>query len=208
MVRDEAIYEAITTGNRERVRELGGERSAGGADLAGVLNGSMIPAMREIGERFSRGEAYVPEMLVAARAMQTGLDLIEPLLAGAGHAPRGRVCVGTVKGDLHDIGKNLVVMMLKGAGYEVMDLGVNCTVEKFDQAVRDGAQVVCLSALLTTTMPYMKVVTAHFAGRDGVKVVVGGAAVSQAFADEVGADGYGADANEAVRVVDRCLAAD
>ena len=151
MPRLEALVEAITSGNRKRVLELVQAEIDQSGDLVSLLNESMIPAMRDIGERFSRNEVYVPEMLIAARAMQGGLNLVEPLLAASGHEPRGRVCVGTVKGDLHDIGKNLVAMMLKGAGYDVMDLGVDCSIESFDQAVSDGVQVVCVSALLTTT---------------------------------------------------------
>ena len=206
MARDEALFEAITKGNRKLVVELVQGRIDANGDVVELMNDSMIPAMRDIGERFSRNEVYVPEMLIAARAMQAGLDLVEPLLTASGHEPRGRVCVGTVKGDLHDIGKNLVAMMLKGAGYHVMDLGVDCSVEKFEEAVGNGAQVVCLSALLTTTMPYMKDVAEHFAGREGVQVVVGGAPVTQEYADEIGAQGYGSDANDAVNAVDRCLA--
>jgi 5-methyltetrahydrofolate--homocysteine methyltransferase len=161
--------------------------------------------MREIGERFSRNEVYVPEMLIAARAMGAGLKIIEPILAKAGHKPLAKVCVGTVKGDLHDIGKNLVAMMLKGAGYEVEDLGVDCDAAKFQAAVDRGAQAVLCSALLTTTMPYMKTVAEALKGKN-VKVVVGGAPVTQQYANDIGAHGYGEDANAAVKVVDALLA--
>jgi 5-methyltetrahydrofolate--homocysteine methyltransferase len=206
MAKNEELYTAIIKGDRKTVDAIVRQAIDAKDDAVEMLNESMIPAMREIGDRFSRNEVYVPEMLIAARAMQTGLDLIEPILEAAGHEPKGTVCVGTVKGDLHDIGKNLVSMMLKGAGYAVKDLGVDCDVAKFEEGVGAGASVVCLSALLTTTMPYMKEVVEHFKGRDGVQVVIGGAPVTQDYANEIGADGYGADANEAVLVVDRCLA--
>jgi len=205
MAKNEELFVAIGKGKRNDVQAIVQKLVDEGADVLDMLMGSMIPAMRDIGEKFSRNEVYVPEMLIAARAMQSGLDIIEPLLAAKGHEPQGKVCVGTVKGDLHDIGKNLVVMMLKGAGYEVIDLGVDCSVEKFEEGVSEGATIVLLSALLTTTMPYMKMVAEHFAGRDDVKVVIGGAPVTQQYADEIGAHGYGADANDAVMIVDKLL---
>ena len=168
---------------------------------------SMIPAMRAIGDRFSRNEVYVPEMLIAARAMQAGLDIVEPLLANTGHKPLGKVAIGTVKGDLHDIGKNLVAMMVKGAGYEVTDLGVDCDIAKYEEAVDNGVQVLMLSALLTTTMPYMKEVVSHFKAKGSpVKILIGGAPITQEYADEIGADGYSSDANEAVASVEKALA--
>jgi 5-methyltetrahydrofolate--homocysteine methyltransferase len=145
-------------------------------------------------------------MLVAARAMQEGLAVIEPLLLQSGYNPKAKVCIGTVKGDLHDIGKNLVAMLLKGAGYDVVDLGVDCDVQKFDEAVANGAKMVLCSVLLTTTMPYLKNVVSHFAGRSDVKVVIGGAPVTREYADSIGADGYGADANDAVKVLDQLVA--
>ena len=165
----------------------------------------MIPAMREIGDKFSRNEAYVPELLIAARAMQSGLALIEPLIAASGRESKGKVAIGTVSGDLHDIGKNLVAIMLKGAGYDVIDLGVNCDIAKYEEGVKQGAQIVACSSLLTTTMGYMKDVVEHFKGTD-VKVIVGGAPVTQEFADEIGASGYSDDANAAVKLVDSILA--
>jgi 5-methyltetrahydrofolate--homocysteine methyltransferase len=158
--------------------------------------------MSEVGSRFEQGEYFVPEMLIAARAMQAGLKLLKPLLAQSGAEPLGRVAIGTVKGDLHDIGKSLVAMMLEGAGFEIMDMGVDVAPEKFVEAVRGGANVVALSALLTTTMPNMKVTIEALkqAGlRDRVTVMVGGAPVTQAYADDIGADGYASDASSAVR---------
>jgi len=202
MARNEVLYAAVGKGNRKAVEAEVQKALAENVNVVGLLMDSMIPAMRDLGERFSRNEVYVPEMLIAARAMAAGLKLIEPQLAKSGHQPLGKVCVGTVKGDLHDIGKNLVAMMLKGAGYEVDDLGVDCDVAKFAAAADRGAQVVLCSALLTTTMPYMKDVVSAFKDRPQVKVVIGGAPVTQQYADEIGAAGYGQDANSAVKVVD------
>ena len=198
MARNEALYEAVLKGKRKDVASIVEELVAAGNNVEEILMESMIPAMAEIGDRFSRNEAYVPEMLIAARAMQAGLDILDPLLQEAGHEPIGKVAIGTVKGDLHDIGKNLVAMMLKGAGFEVMDLGVDCDVEKYREAVDNGAQAILLSALLTTTMPYMKEVIDSL-GNSGAKILIGGAPVTQEYADEIGADGYSDDANTAVK---------
>ena len=205
MPRNEALFGAICKGDRNAVQEIVQQAVDTGEDVVELLNTSMIPAMREMGERFSCNEVYVPDMLIAARAMQTGLDLIEPLLAKEGHKTTATVCIGTVKGDLHDIGKNLVAMMLKGAGYDVIDLGVDCTIEQFEEAVSSGANAVLCSALLTTTMPYMKSVVEHFKDRPEVQVVIGGAPVTKEYADEIGAHGYGSDANQAVKVLDASL---
>jgi len=205
MVRNQLLFDSICSGDRNSVEAIVKASIAEGFSPSVLLNESMIPAMREMGNRFSRHDAYVPDMLIAARAMQTGLNILEPLLAQSGHQPLGRICIGTVKGDLHDIGKNLVGIMLKGAGFEVIDLGVNCDLEKFDEAVRNGARAVLCSALLTTTMPYMKTVVDHFKDNPEVKVLVGGAPVTRSYADEIGADGFGRDANEAVSEVERIL---
>ncbi len=205
MSKNEQLYEAICKGNVKSVEEQVRAEIEAGADVVELLHETMIPAMRDVGDLFSRNEIFVPEMLIAARAMQSGLKLIEPLLVASGHEPRGRVAVGTVKGDLHDIGKNLVVMMLKGAGFEVEDLGVDCSVDKYEKAVENGSRVICLSALLTTTMPYMKEVVSHFSQRDDVKIVIGGAPVTDDYAKQIGAHGYGKDANDAVRAVELCL---
>jgi len=207
MPRNESLFEAICKGDRNTVTDLVQNALDGGDDVVDLLNNSMIPAMREMGDRFSRSDVYVPDMLIAARAMQSGLDLIAPQLASSGHKSVAKVCIGTVKGDLHDIGKNLVAMMLKGAGYEVIDLGVDCDVNQFQEAVDDGADAVLCNALLTTTMPYMKAVVEHFKERSDVKVVIGGAPVTQQYAEEIGADGYGPDANQAVKVLDACVKA-
>ena len=207
MPRNESLFEAICKGDRDTVTDLVQKALDGGDDVVDLLNNSMIPAMREMGERFSRNDVYVPDMLIAARAMQSGLDLLAPQLASSGHKSVAKVCIGTVKGDLHDIGKNLVAMMLKGAGYEVIDLGVDCDVNQFQEAVDGGADAVLFSALITTTMPYMKSVVEHFKERPDVKVVIGGAPVTQQYAEEIGADGYGPDANQAVKVIDSCVKA-
>lgn len=207
MARIQELYDAIMKGNRNKVTEIIQKSIAEKADVVEILNDSMIPSMREMGDKFSRNEIYVPEMLIAARAMQAGLTIIEPILAKAGHKALGKVCLGTVKGDLHDIGKNLVGIMLKGAGYEVVDLGVNCDVDKFKSAVTGGSTVVLCSALLTTTMPYMKDIVSAFKDNPAVKVIVGGAPVTEDYAKSIGAHGYGSDANDAVKVVDRILAA-
>jgi 5-methyltetrahydrofolate--homocysteine methyltransferase len=205
MAKHEGLFNAILRGQQNDVKEILTQELAQNSDVTVLLMESMIPAMREMGDRFSRNEAFVPEMLIAARAMQTGLDLIEPNLAAAGHKAIAKVGIGTVKGDLHDIGKNLVAMMAKGAGFEVIDLGVDCDVAKFKGAVDQGASVVMLSALLTTTMPYMKEVVESLKDRN-VKVMVGGAPVTQEYADTIGAHGYAEDANMAVRTLETLVA--
>ena len=198
---NDELYDAIVFGERDRVVEIVTQAVDKGDDVGEMLNVTMIPALREVGDQFSRGEVFVPEMLVSARAMQAGVDIIEPLLVISGHEPIARVAIGSVKGDLHDIGKNLVVMMLKGSGFEVDDLGVDCRIETFEKAVADGAKVLCLSALLSTTRDEMRPVVDHFQDRDDVRIVVGGAVITQEFADEIGADAFGVDASDAVRAV-------
>lgn len=206
MTNFEALKTAVIKGSRNDVKAIVQEAIDNQEDVNAILDKGMIPAMREIGDRFSRNEAYVPELLVAARAMQAGLSLLEPLIAASGRKSLGKVAVGTVKGDLHDIGKNLVAIMLKGAGYDVIDLGVNCDVAKFEEALAQGAKILACSSLLTTTMPYMKDVVEHFKGKE-VKIIIGGAPVTQAYADEIGAAGYSEDANGAVKLVDKILKA-
>jgi 5-methyltetrahydrofolate--homocysteine methyltransferase len=201
----ETLFAAICKGDRNTVIRIVQAAVEAGQDVGELLKTTMIPAMGEVGERFSRNEIFVPEMLVAARAMQGGLNIIEPILAGSGHESLGRVCIGSVKGDLHDIGKNLVAMMLKGAGFTVDDLGVDVDVPEFEQAVQRGARVVCLSALLTTTKDEMRAVIDHFRGREDISIVVGGAVITQEYAREIGAHGFGADASDAVRAVKQCL---
>ena len=176
-----------------------------GLDVNDILNEGLIAGMSVVGEDFKYNVLYVPEVLIAARAMKAGLALLKPLLeAGGADAPKaGVVVMGTVKGDLHDIGKNLVCMMSEGAGFEVHDLGVDQSLEKFEAAAREHkADIVGMSALLTTTMIYMEKVINHFdqCGLEQVKMAVGGAPISQMFAEEIGADGYGADAPSAVEL--------
>lgn len=207
MARNEELFNAILKGDRNTVQTIMQKAIEQKQDVIQLLDGSMIPAMREIGERFSRNEVYVPEMLIAARAMQAGLTLIEPILAQSNHKPLGKIAVGTVKGDLHDIGKNLVAIMLKGAGYEVLDLGTNCSVDKYAEAVNAGVQIVMCSALLTTTMTYMEEVVNRFKENPKIKVVIGGAPVTQKYADSIGAHAYGRDANEAVKIVENIIGA-
>jgi 5-methyltetrahydrofolate--homocysteine methyltransferase len=195
------LWDAIYHGNIDAVTRIVNEKVAAGVDVVEMMNTTMIPALREIGEAFSSGQVFIPEMLVGARALQAGMDIIEPILVAGGSTPVARVGIGTVKGDLHDIGKNLVSIMLKGSGFEVEDLGVNCSIEVYEAAVERGAQVICLSALLSTTRDQMIPVIERFAGRDDVKIVVGGAAVTPKFARDIGADEFGSDASDAVRAV-------
>jgi len=202
---NDELYDAIVFGEREVVIEQVQKAVDNNENVVELLNVTMIPALREVGDQFSAGEIFVPEMLVSARAMQGGIDIIEPLLAQSGHEPVARVAIGSVKGDLHDIGKNLVVMMLKGSGFEVEDLGVDCRLEHYQEAAERGAQVICLSALLSTTRDEMKPVAEYFKTVDNVKIVIGGAVINQEFADAIGADGYGFDASDAVRAVRDCL---
>jgi 5-methyltetrahydrofolate--homocysteine methyltransferase len=167
-----------------------------------ILNDGMVSAMAEVGKRFEEGEFYVPELLIAARAMKEGLVLLKPLLQQAKVKAAGKVAAGTVKGDLHDIGKNLVCMMLEGAGFEIMDLGTDVSPEKFVDAVQNGkADIIAMSALLTTTMPNMQTTidALKTAGlRSQAKVIIGGAPVTDSYSRQIGADGYAADASRAV----------
>ena len=203
------IYENTIAGNAPKVKELVQQALAEGVDPGSIISNQLIPAMAEVGDRFARNEFYVPEMLIAARAMQGGLNILKPLLVDGDVVSVGRVVIGTVKGDLHDIGKNLVSMMLEGAGFEITDLGTDVSPEKFVQAVKEKqAQIVGFSALLTTTMTMMKknIEALTEAGvRDQVKVIIGGAPVTQSYADEIGADGYADDAGGAVKVAKALL---
>ncbi len=196
------LYDAIVDGNAGKAKTLTTNAVAEGTDPQEILNRYMIPAMDEVGRRFEINEYFVPELLIAARAMKGALEIIKPRLAATGAKPTGKVAIGTVKGDLHDIGKNLVSAMLEGGGFEIVDLGVDVTPDKFVTAVKDrGVDVVALSALLTTTMPSMKTTIEGLkeAGvREKVKVIIGGAPVTQKYADEIGADGYADNASAAV----------
>jgi 5-methyltetrahydrofolate--homocysteine methyltransferase len=203
------IYEGILEGQVKVVTENVQSALETGMPPSQILNEGMIVAMAEVGERFENGDYFVPEMLISARAMQSGLALLKPYLKQVGVKPAGKVVIGTVKGDLHDIGKNLVAMMLEGAGFEIIDLGADVTPEKFVDVVCNGdVQVVGLSALLTTTMPNMETVIKALknAGlRDKVKVIVGGAPVTETYANQIEADGYSPDASRAVNLVKSLL---
>ena len=205
----ETVYEGILKGNRDAVQEATNAALAEEVSAGELLNEAMIPAMSEVGRLFEINEYYVPEMLIAARAMKAGLAILRPQLVEEDIEPKGKVALGTVKGDLHDIGKNLVSIMVEGAGFEIVDLGVDVAPDAFVKAVQDDkVQVVGLSALLTTTMPSMKTTidALQEAGvRDQVKVIIGGAPVTQKYADEIGADGYGRDAAAAANLVKELL---
>lgn len=199
-----AIYDGVVEGDNALVQQQVQEALEAGASAASILNGSLIPAMAEVGRLFEEGEYFVPEMLISARAMKSAMALLKPYLQQADVKFAGTVVIGTVKGDLHDIGKNLVSLMLEGAGFQVKDLGSDVLPEKYIEAVREtNANIIAMSALLTTTMVNMKatVDALQAAGlRDQVKVMVGGAPVTDSFARQIGADGYAPDASRAVAV--------
>lgn len=203
------IYERTIAGDAPAVEELVKRALGEGIPASQIISHYLIPAMTEVGDRFERQEFYVPEMLIAARAMQRGLTLLEPLLVEGEFQPVGKVVAGTVSGDLHDIGKNLVCMMLEGAGFVITDLGVDVGPEEFVAAVREHEpSIVAMSALLTTTMPAMQgtieaLIDADLRGQ--VRVMVGGAPVTEAYADQIGADGYAPDAGAAVRKAKQLL---
>ena len=198
------LYEAIVAGKLEPAVEITRQAIAEGVAPQMIINNYMIKAMVEVGQRFQDGKAFVPQLLMAGRAMKGALELLKPLLTGSASTTIGKIVIGTVKGDLHDIGKNLVASMLEGCGFEVINIGIDVTCDKFVEAVKENhADILCMSALLTTTMTYMKEVIQALeeAGiRNQVKVMIGGAPVSQGFADEIGADGYSDNANTAVAV--------
>jgi len=198
----EELKEAIIKGTRDAVEPLIRKALSEGLDLQEIMDKMMIPAMDVVGDRFSRNEIFLPEMMIAARAMNTGLDILRPMLVAKGVSSRGKVVVGSVKGDIHDVGKNIVSMVLQGAGYEVIDLGIDVPPEKFADAVRQHQpRFVLMSALLTLTMSMMEetIKTLKQAGlREKVKIGVGGAPLTQSFADRIGADFYGKDARAAV----------
>ena len=196
------LYDAVVNGEIEEVAEAVNAALAAGEAPDRILHEALIPAMSEVGRLFEAQEYYVPEMLISAEAMQGGLAILKPLLAASGAVAGPKAVLGTVKGDLHDIGKNLVIMMLEGAGFQVTDLGVDVHPDKFIEAVKGGAQLIGMSAMLTTTMPNMKVTIDALkeAGvRDRVKIMVGGAPLTQVYAEQIGADGYSQDASAAVR---------
>ena len=205
------LTEAIINGDAKASVAITKEALDKKTDPQELVTKYMIPAMDEMGKRFETGDCFVPELLISARAMKASLELIRPMLAARGAEPVGRVVIGTVKGDLHDIGKNLVASMLEGAGFEVIDLGVDVGPDKFiAEAQAKKAGLIALSALLTTTMPHMRSVVEELkkVGAHGqIKVIVGGAPLTQRYADEIGADGYSDNANGAVALARRLVAA-
>lgn len=207
-MQNEEIKQAILRGDAATVAQGVTENLAEGQEPGAILNNALVPPMVEVGEMYEKGEVYVPEMLIAAHAMKAGMEILRPELVKAGVEPLGKVALGTVQGDIHDIGKNLVGMMLEGAGFEVLDLGIDIPAEHFVEAVQGGVDILGLSGLLTTTIPAMPVVIQSLeeAGvRDQVKIMVGGAPVTEAFKREIGADGYAPDAASAVRVAKNLL---
>jgi 5-methyltetrahydrofolate--homocysteine methyltransferase len=196
------LQSALERGDAPTVEKLTKEAVDAGVGAKEILDGALIAGMQNIGELFKNNEIYVPEVLIAARAMTTAMGVLEPLLAEAGVKPVGTIAMGTVRGDLHDIGKNLVAMMMRGNGFKVVDLGIDVTPEQFIEAAKQGdIDLIGMSALLTTTMPSMKA-TIEGLQKEGllgkVKVMIGGAPVTQRYADEIGADGYAPDAGSAV----------
>ena len=204
------IKQAVVGGKHGEIEALVRAAVDGGVALNAVIEDSLISAMDVMGQKFSTCEIYVPELLVSALTMKKGMEILKPFLTGDESERRGTILMGTVKGDLHDIGKNLVIMMLEGAGFTVIDLGVDLTVERVvDQVIEVKPEILGLSALLTTTMPEMKKVIERLGERglrDAVKVIVGGAPVDAQFAERIGADGYGKDGTEAVELARRFTA--
>lgn len=202
------LAEAVMRGDQKKAIEAVTEAIADKMPAKEILEDGLISAMAVVGDKFSRNEVYIPEMLIAARAMKSAVEILEPELVKAGVEPIGKAVVGTVQGDLHDIGKNLVMMMLKGAGFDVIDAGVDVSADQFvEHAKSSGATIVGLSALLTTTMPAME--TTVKALRDAgvsTKIMIGGAPITQGYADKIGADGYAADAATAVDVAKTLIA--
>lgn len=209
MVKLEDLSSAVISGDDQKVKELIKQAIEEKLAPGAIINDALIPGMTVVGKRFKNNEMFVPEVLMSARAMNAGMDLVKPLLLGGEVISKGTMVIGTVKGDLHDIGKNLVAMMFESAGYKVIDMGVDVSPEDFAQAAKEhNAQVVGLSALLTTTMLAMRdtiEVLKEEGLRDKVKVVIGGAPISQDFADEIGADGFAPDAASATELVDGLL---
>ncbi len=207
MTAKNVLFDAVVDGNKDLVVQAIHDAVAQGVSPDEILQEGIIKGMAEVGRLFEEGEYFVPEMLVAARAVKEGLQVLKPYLQMANIQPRGKIIIGTVKGDLHDIGKNLVSIMLEGAGYQIIDLGVDVDTDLFvKKALEEKPNVVALSALLTTTMLNMKnaVDAIHAQGSlKETKIIVGGAPVTQSFADEIGADGFSADASQAVKLVDR-----
>ncbi|MGC8863567.1 MAG: corrinoid protein [Armatimonadota bacterium] len=197
----QALAQAIINGKAPDVKAMTESALAEGMSPGEILNNGLVAGMNVVGEKFKNNEFYVPEVLIAARAMKAAMEVLRPQLVNSGVQPVGKVAIGTVRGDLHDIGKNLVAMMLEGAGFEINDLGVDVKPEQFVEVVKNGADIVAMSALLTTTMPAMKDTIEALKAegvRDKALVMIGGAPVTQNYCDEIGADGYAPDAASAV----------
>lgn len=211
MVNLDLLAQAIISGKAPDAKAIAQQALDEGISASDILNNGLVAGMNVVGAKFKNNEFYVPEVLIAARAMKMAMEVIKPALSAGGVEPKGKVAIGTVKGDLHDIGKNLVSMMMEGAGFQIFDLGVDVKAEEFVKAVTEqNANIVCLSALLTTTMPAMKeaIEALKAAGvRDSAKVMIGGAPVTQNYADEIGADGYSPDAASAVDLANRLISA-
>ena len=205
----EELKQAVLEGDSEKAVQLTERALSEGVDAEKILNEALVAAMDIVGKEYERGDRYVPEMLISAQAMKAAMEVLRPKLVEAGVKARGKVVIGTVEGDLHDIGKNLVAMMLEGAGFEVTDLGTEVTAEKFVQAVKEHRpDILGMSALLTTTMVHMPEVIEALKReglRDGIKVMVGGAPVTQEYAEKIGADGYAPDAASAVELAKRLV---
>lgn len=203
-----SVYQAVINGDMTAAQGGVQEAVDSGVSVAEILNSALIPAMGEVGRLFEEGEYFVPEMLIAARAMKASLEIIKPLLVDSSVEPIGKFAVGTVSGDLHDIGKNLVAIMMEGAGFEIVDLGTDVNPNDFVSAAKDGANVIGLSALLTTTMPNMAGIINAIEEqglRDQVKIIVGGASITEEYAAQIGADGYAPDASQAVTLAKKLI---
>lgn len=211
MYNQQLLFDSIVGGKMETSVQAATDAIEGGVEAGQIVSECMIKAMEEIGRRFEEGKAYVPHLLMAARAMKAALEVVKPHMSGEASPAAGKIIIGTVFGDLHDIGKNLVASMFEGCGFEVINLGTNVSADRFVAAAKEHhADIVCLSALLTTTMTYMETVVKAFeaAGiRDQVKIMVGGAPVTQNYADRIGADAYTDNANAAVTVAKELLSA-
>ncbi|HNT34775.1 MAG TPA: corrinoid protein [bacterium] len=204
----QALADQLFAGKQEEVKKLTQQAIDEGVSPKEILTNGLIKGMEKVGMKFKNNEIYVPEVLIAARAMKAGMGLLKPLLAAAGHEPIAKICLGTVRGDLHDIGKNLVVMMMEGAGFDVVDMGIDVKPEQFVEAAKThNPQLIGMSALLTTTMPAMKdtIDSLKAAGLTNVKTIVGGAPLTQKYADEIGASGYAPDAASAVDTAKQLL---
>jgi corrinoid protein of di/trimethylamine methyltransferase len=210
MSKIEEIAQAVETGKAKGIEDLVQQALAEGTDPVKILNEGMIAAMGRIGERFQKSEIFVPEMLVSARAMKKGMEVLKPRLADKSNISLGKCVIGTVHGDLHDIGKNLVALMIESTGFEVIDLGVDVPVEKFIGSIKENpdVKIVALSCLLTTTMPALKETAEAIkaSGLAGFKLMIGGAPITQEFADQIGADGYSPDAASAAQLAKKLAA--